>query len=899
MKRKKLVFFLIFLIIAAVILSAAACVHTDNARELKIQFIKESMAIRLQAPWADNISLSVYYGVDENGRDVFSVDGIKGKDVNISIGNYLAKYGDGNYFVVVFAFDGRDNFVKETLSFVINSNMLDDNTGDGDKEEPSDGVKPVEGRLKSVYYHKAKSESDLTIRLYNSSGINSIQSIMDLHDVWTYDSASNLLNIKAAYLKRLSSGTKLPIEITYGDGDVDKVYLQVADSVPMDVVKGRITDAATFSENNNGIIKLSPLIGFDLYLGYDGEESDKQSVYFVDEVVIDGVKLPRSAYSLSTKDAKISFSYLNENILKLSHGYHLFEIYTTFGRSEVWVYLRKGIDHYPQSVRIDSDSSFPNIYVSWNMLRSDAQGYAVHIGDKAYSDKEYPQLFQGNTFDATGKINYLDKVKVSATYDGKTYLSIDDDTLKVDVKSSVIQSYLSYKESFEYLGKKHNYYISDFQEFSDMVQYALMYYTQLSNSSSSKYEKTLRFYIDPRFASSLKEVESNFATALEHTNEAVKETHEIKSVYASVYELNFTVKSTCIPNDDGRDPVKADYKENTFNNYHISPVGRAEGYEGFAVNSYAKTASVKYSEELYRALERGIRPIPQKGSSAEKIYAAAKRVLTRIIDDSMDDYQKVHAMADWLSCRVSYNWSLDKEVNGIPSTSEEYNKFYSYSEFYLEGVFLNNIAVCNGYAKAMSLMCGIEGIECYKIKGGAGKNDDTKSSYPQHAWNKIKIDGKWYVVDTTWANERYSLDEVNTYEVLKHNTLFMTERESGNYSGGAHYEMYKGSYSGYYSGESYDIFANTYFKYGGNMHDMVIDDADELEILLLYMIESKGSNMTKGSFVTIDIRCGSSWLERYLQELREQKSSVFNGYTYTVKYNASYGNMSSIAMKRY
>ena len=223
MKRKKLVFFLIFLIIAAVILSAAACVHTDNARELKIQFIKESMAIRLQAPWADNISLSVYYGVDENGRDVFSVDGIKGKDVNISIGNYLAKYGDGNYFVVVFAFDSRDNFVKETLSFVINSNMLDDNTGDGDKEEPSDGVKPVEGRLKSVYYHKAKSESDLTIRLYNSSGINSIQSIMDLHDVWTYDSASNLLNIKAAYLKRLSSGTKLPIEITYGDGDVDKV----------------------------------------------------------------------------------------------------------------------------------------------------------------------------------------------------------------------------------------------------------------------------------------------------------------------------------------------------------------------------------------------------------------------------------------------------------------------------------------------------------------------------------------------------------------------------------------------------------------------------------------------------------------------------------------------------
>ncbi len=51
--------------------------------------------------------------------------------------------------------------------------------------------------------------------------------------------------------------------------------------------------------------------------------------------------------------------------------------------------------------------------------------------------------------------------------------------------------------------------------------------------------------------------------------------------------------------------------------------------------------------------------------------------------------------------------------------------------------------------QAVSLLCGIEGIPCYKIKGASGKGSELVNPvYAQHAWNKVYIiDGNWYVLD--------------------------------------------------------------------------------------------------------------------------------------------------------
>ena len=194
----------------------------------------------------------------------------------------------------------------------------------------------------------------------------------------------------------------------------------------------------------------------------------------------------------------------------------------------------------------------------------------------------------------------------------------------------------------------------------------------------------------------------------------------------------------------------------------------------------------------------------------------------------------------------------------------------------------------------------MEGIRCYKIKVSSGRGVGyVNPSYAQHAWNKVYIDGSWYVLDSTWANERYpNENSVSTREVHKHNTLFMSDDGSGNYKDGAHYQTYSGDYSGYFAGSAYDVFANTFFWYDGNVYDMVIDSERELEILLNYLIYSKGRDMARGAYVAIDVRCDNALLREYIAKLKSDKSDIFADYGVDTKYYATYGGMTSLIFSK-
>ena len=62
------------------------------------------------------------------------------------------------------------------------------------------------------------------------------------------------------------------------------------------------------------------------------------------------------------------------------------------------------------------------------------------------------------------------------------------------------------------------------------------------------------------------------------------------------------------------------------------------------------------------------------------------------------------------------------------------------------GCLVDGQAVCEGYAKAMQLLCARTDIECICVSGFAA--DETG---PQpHIWNKILVDGVWANFDVTW-----------------------------------------------------------------------------------------------------------------------------------------------------
>ena len=58
------------------------------------------------------------------------------------------------------------------------------------------------------------------------------------------------------------------------------------------------------------------------------------------------------------------------------------------------------------------------------------------------------------------------------------------------------------------------------------------------------------------------------------------------------------------------------------------------------------------------------------------------------------------------------------------------------------GALIKGMAVCEGYARSMLLLCRSAGINCTLVRGTA---DDTP-----HMWNVIEIYGKWYHLDVTW-----------------------------------------------------------------------------------------------------------------------------------------------------
>ena len=94
--------------------------------------------------------------------------------------------------------------------------------------------------------------------------------------------------------------------------------------------------------------------------------------------------------------------------------------------------------------------------------------------------------------------------------------------------------------------------------------------------------------------------------------------------------------------------------------------------------------------------------------------------------------------------------------------------------------------VCEGYAKAMLILCRKLGIECACI-GGFARNSSA-SSGEAHMWNYVKMDNDtWYLVDATWDDQ---LSGIRTTYLLagwnskgfNHNTLREERTEKDTFS---------------------------------------------------------------------------------------------------------------------
>ena len=95
-------------------------------------------------------------------------------------------------------------------------------------------------------------------------------------------------------------------------------------------------------------------------------------------------------------------------------------------------------------------------------------------------------------------------------------------------------------------------------------------------------------------------------------------------------------------------------------------------------------------------------------------------------DGQVDIALKLH---DFLRHRITY---ARNEVTGNPETAAWAHN--------IDGAARGH-GVCEAYARAYSYLCRLYGIEIIVVSG---------VSRGPHAWNYIKLDGEWYLIDVTW-----------------------------------------------------------------------------------------------------------------------------------------------------
>ena len=131
-------------------------------------------------------------------------------------------------------------------------------------------------------------------------------------------------------------------------------------------------------------------------------------------------------------------------------------------------------------------------------------------------------------------------------------------------------------------------------------------------------------------------------------------------------------------------------------------------------------------------------------------HALAANAQSEAAIRTLAQYLSTVTNSDAEKARAIYRWVADRIAYDIKSFS---NKTSSSAD--PDAVFQSRLAVCAGYAALFERLAKESGLEAVTIVGyakGIGHITGSSISVPNHAWNAVKLEGKWQLIDTTWGS---------------------------------------------------------------------------------------------------------------------------------------------------
>lgn len=144
------------------------------------------------------------------------------------------------------------------------------------------------------------------------------------------------------------------------------------------------------------------------------------------------------------------------------------------------------------------------------------------------------------------------------------------------------------------------------------------------------------------------------------------------------------------------------------------------------------------------------------------------QITSEIITDGMSELDKELAINEYLCENAEYdNAALDNATeNDFLYVDEIYN-----DSFTAYGVLVNGVGVCASYSAGFKLLADAAGLDSIVVTGYL------EGSLP-HAWNKVKIDEQWNIVDSTnndndiIKNALFNLSDDAAYAALVEDNRF-------------------------------------------------------------------------------------------------------------------------------
>ena len=133
-------------------------------------------------------------------------------------------------------------------------------------------------------------------------------------------------------------------------------------------------------------------------------------------------------------------------------------------------------------------------------------------------------------------------------------------------------------------------------------------------------------------------------------------------------------------------------------------------------------------------------------------------LVTHLTADLPTEVEQFRAIFKWVCLNIANDYPLflknqrkRKKYVGQPEKLISWNQQFSPKVY--KRLLNKQRTVCTGYAVLIEEMAFLAGIEASVVQGygRTGFYTAIDKGRPNHSWNAVKLDGKWYLCDATWS----------------------------------------------------------------------------------------------------------------------------------------------------